>query len=98
MVTGERLELIARIQRVRRWTRQGDVMAICDALERLLAVEATAARSAEITDTEAPMVEVTGKSSSWCPECAKRRDAKRQAQARYRKKQGEQAHANTQAA
>lgn len=82
MTAEHRLDTVKRIERVRRWTRNGDILALCDTLAKLIADVGSTASSVGSTAKGKP---VTG-ALAYCPECAKRKETKRIEMARYRQR------------
>lgn len=78
----ERIEAARRISAVRRWSRNGDVLALCDLLEKAVAAKVGLPDTVTLQAGQAPLCNVTP-----CLACEKRRkgNAKRVARHRDRK-------------
>lgn len=82
VITAEhKADIVRRVDRVRRWTRNGDMLAICDTLERLLAAVGST-KTASVGSTSKRVGSTAA--LPYCPECAARKETKRLAMARYR--------------
>jgi hypothetical protein len=99
-VTIDKADVFRRMARVRAWTRNGDIVELCDTLEHVLKtwepcanLSRDTAQARTVTgdmsrdnDGSADTVQTSGKAT--CPECAKRRaaDLARQQRKRQRAK------------
>jgi hypothetical protein len=79
-------ELLATVARLRRaMPRNGDVLAVCDALERSLVSRRDGVGPTSLLTPVGPTPEmVPPVGPTPCPECVRRREAKSQSQARRR--------------
>ena len=84
-----RADIMARIDRARRATRNGDVLYLCDTVAKLLErVGSTASNSVGSTARQGDSVGATANVLPYCPQCAAAKERKRVAMARYRERKG----------